>query len=83
VSVASIQQLVGLLAGAPAGTHGLLVTSGQLTSVAREFLVDLQASARVQVRVIDGVELTRLLQRYPAIVSTYFERRPEGRDADS
>ncbi len=83
VSVASIRQLVGLLAAAPTGTRGLLVTSGQLTSVAREFLVELQASARVQVRVIDGVELTRLLQRYPAIVSTYFGRPPRGHDADS
>ncbi|MCF6108425.1 TIR domain-containing protein [Mesorhizobium muleiense] len=72
VSVDTVQQLLGALSSAPAGTKGLLVTNGRLTSVAREFLSDALSEAKPEIRVIDGSELKNLLLRHPNLVSRYF-----------
>jgi TIR domain/Restriction endonuclease len=72
VSVDTVQQLLRALSSAPAGTKGLLVTNGRLTSVAREFLSDALAEAKPEIRVIDGSELKSLLLRHPDLVSRYF-----------
>lgn len=78
VSIQSIRRLVGLLAGSPSGTRGLLVTSAQLTSVGQQYLAELEESARVRIRVLDGVRLVRLLRTHPAVVSAYFGAPPDG-----
>ncbi len=72
VSVDAIRKLAGTLAVAPGFTRGLLVTNAQLTSVALEYVADLERSQKVRLRVLDGVELKRLLRQFPAIAQHYF-----------
>jgi len=73
VSVPAIQRLAGVVALATAdGTRGLLVTNGQLTSVAREYVTSLERRSHVRLRVIDGVELRRLLREHLAVAARYF-----------
>jgi hypothetical protein len=71
VSVDAIKQLAGVLAIASGGTRGLLITNAQLTSVALDFVAELERS-RVRLRVLDGVELKRLLRRFPAVAARHF-----------
>jgi restriction endonuclease Mrr len=71
VSVDAIRQLAGVLAIASGGTRGLLITNAQLTSVALDFLAELERS-RVRLRVLDGVELRRLLRQFPAVAARHF-----------
>ena len=85
VSVDAIRQLGGVLAIAAGGTRGLLVTNAQLTSVALDLVAELERS-RVRLRVLDGVELKRLLRQFPAVAARHFgnetpELRP-GSDGD-
>lgn len=75
VGVDTLYNVVERLAALPGPHKGLVVTNGQLTSVAREALVDLVARSHVEVRVMDGAELAQLLQRYPRIAERYFPRR--------
>lgn len=85
VSVQTIRQLAGIIAMAPAGTRGLLVTNAQLTSVAQELVAELEQRTRIQLRVLDGVELRRLLRQFPAIAARYFgdSTAEPGSDGDS
>ena len=68
----SINQLTGYLSGLPARNKGLLVTNGQLTSAAKEWLQSTEASSRVEIRVIDGTELKRLLLQHRDLIEKYF-----------
>jgi restriction endonuclease Mrr len=72
VSVDAIRKLAGTLAVASRGTRGLLVTNAQLTSVAQEYLAELERSPHVQLQVLDGIELRRLLRRFPEIADCHF-----------
>lgn len=72
VSVDAIRQLAGTLAVTSAGARGLLVTNAQLTSVALEYVTELERSSHVRLRVLDGVELKRLLRQFPAVAARYF-----------
>jgi hypothetical protein len=86
VSVDAIRKLAGTLAVASGETRGLLVTNAQLTSVAREYLAELERSPHVQLRVLDGVELKRLLRRFPAVSERHFggtAKSKPGPDGDS
>jgi TIR domain/Restriction endonuclease len=78
VGLATIQQLIGVLASMPSSTKGLLITNGRLTSVAREFLTNATREARREVRVIDGAELTGLLIRQPDLAGRYFPAGERG-----
>lgn len=72
VSVDAIHQVAATVARRAPSIGGLLVTNAQLTSVASEFLSEVEQRERVRVRVIDGVELRRLLRQYPAVTERYF-----------
>jgi hypothetical protein len=72
VSVKSLHQLLGYLAAAPGAQKGLMVTNGQLTSAARDYLVDAQRKSGHEIRVLDGTELTSLISRHPQLVQRYF-----------
>ncbi len=52
--------------------HGFLVTSSQLTSVAKNFLEDMKVRNNRDVRIIDGTELKRLLIKNKDIATKYF-----------
>jgi restriction endonuclease Mrr len=70
VGVGALREFLGamMLRGM---TSGLMVTSGNLTSVARDF-TKLTLPLGVDLRVIDGAALTRLLIQYPELVQKYF-----------
>jgi hypothetical protein len=80
VSVEAIRQLAGFVSMAPSGTRGLLVTNAQLTSVAREYVVELERRPSARLRVLDGVDLKRLLRQFPAVAARHFgaETGPDG-----
>jgi TIR domain/Restriction endonuclease len=77
VSVSALQQMLGYLLTSTQIAKGLMVTSAQLTSVAREFLSDATARTGHQLRVIDRTELTNLLIRHPRLVAKYFDSDDE------
>jgi Restriction endonuclease/TIR domain len=70
VSVEAIRRLGGVLSLAPSRTRGLLVTDVQLTSVAEEYLTEL--GREVNLRILDGVRLRRLLREYPTVAARHF-----------
>jgi hypothetical protein len=72
VSVATIRDLAGVLAAAPGETRGLLVTSAQVTSVAMTYAAELERDSRVRLRVLDGLELRRMLRQFPAVAARHF-----------
>lgn len=68
----SIHRLVGYMSSLPARSKGLLITNGQLTSAARDWLESAEASSRVEIRVVDGTELKRLLLQNRYLIKKYF-----------
>jgi len=67
----SIQQFVDYLSKLP-GSKGLLITNSQLTSAARDGLKLVEAKSRLEIRVIEGTELKRLLLQHRDLVNKYF-----------
>lgn len=74
VSVSALRQMLGYLMTSPQVDKGLVVTNSLLTSVARDFLYETSVRSGLELRVIDGTELTNLLCQYPRLVERYFVR---------
>src|SRR5262249_48728072 len=72
VSVDALRQLAAALAVASGGPRGLLVTNSQLTSVALDYVAELERTPHVRLRVLDGVELKRLLRQFPEVAARHF-----------
>jgi TIR domain-containing protein/restriction endonuclease len=72
VDLRAIEHLVAGVTRFPTSHKGLLITNGQLTSIARSHLAEASERSRVELRVIDGTELRRLLLDRPKIVRKYF-----------
>lgn len=72
VSVDAIRQMASYIEALPGANKGVVVTNGQLTSVAQDFLTELTSKLRTDLRVVDGTELRRLLLEHPEIVKRYF-----------
>jgi hypothetical protein len=72
VAVSTLRQLFGYLVTTPGPSKAVVITNGQLTSVAREFLSEIQSRTGRELRVIDGAELTTLLLQHPSLVEQYF-----------
>lgn len=68
VGVQFLREIVGLLHRHEKFDQALVVTTGQLTSVAHEYLESLPS----RIRVIEGTELRRLLLQHPAVADKYF-----------
>jgi hypothetical protein len=79
LSVSAIHQIMGMISDSP-GTNALLVTSGQLTSVASKYLEDASSRVPARIRVIDGVELKQLLAKHPDLIDNYFATGRPRRD---
>lgn len=54
--------------------RGILVTSGHLTSVAKEVLIEIDRQSGIELRVIDGTQLRHRILASREIVSRYFPR---------
>lgn len=76
----SLRQLVDYMQGLSMRSRGLLVTNGQLTSAARDWLASAEAQYRMEIRVIDGTELKRLLLQHKDLVDRYFVKKTERQD---
>jgi hypothetical protein len=72
VSVEAIRQLAGSVATSSGATHGLLVTNAQVTSVATEYVAKMERTSHIRLRILDGVELRRLLRQFPAVAARHF-----------
>jgi TIR domain./Restriction endonuclease. len=68
----SIQQLMAYISKLSPESKGLLVTNGQLTSVAWQWLESARAKSLQEIRVIDGTELKRLLLDHRDLIKRYF-----------
>jgi hypothetical protein len=71
----SLHKMAAYLTAHKSRPKGLLVTNTQLTSVARNWLQS-NPNLSEKLRVIDGVELRRLLLQYPQIVQKFFVKEP-------
>jgi hypothetical protein len=68
----ALRQLAGYAKNDPKINKALLVTNGNLTSVALDWVNDAPKVTGVLIRVIDGTELKRLLLQNTDLVSKYF-----------
>lgn len=68
----SIHQFVDYLSYLPEYCKGLLVTNSQLTSAARDMLASVESNRRIQIKVIDGTDLKRLLLKHKDLINKYF-----------
>lgn len=68
----SVQALLSYINSLDFECSGLLVTNGQLTSVATNWLNKAQTKSRARLRIIDGTELKRLLLDHRDLIQHYF-----------
>lgn len=68
----SLTQLMAYISSLPSESQGLLVTNGQLTSIAQRWLDSTRRVTGKQLRIIDGTELKRLLLNHRDIIKRYF-----------
>jgi hypothetical protein len=76
VSVQTIREVIGSVVLAGARATGLIVSSSQLTSAARELVSDVNNRGVVALEVIEGPQLKQRVLRHPDVVDKYF--RPGG-----
>jgi restriction endonuclease Mrr len=72
VSVTSLRQLIGALHTHPRATKAVVLTNGQLTSAAREFLEDTRWPLKGDLRVVDGTALTSLITQHADLFARFF-----------
>ncbi|MEH2167419.1 MAG: TIR domain-containing protein [Nostoc sp.] len=68
----TLKQLLGYVKNDPKIDKALLVTNGNLTSVALDWVSDAPKLTGIPIRVVDGTELKRLLLQNTDLVSKYF-----------
>ncbi|MGP1387237.1 MAG: TIR domain-containing protein [Thainema sp.] len=68
----ALRQLVGIAKSDPKINKALLVTNGNLTSAALDWVNNAPQNLGISIRVIDGTELKRLLLQNTDLVSKYF-----------
>jgi hypothetical protein len=73
--IRSLKQLSYYLEDRSIDVNGVLITNGQLTSTAREWLELNEKEKRTSITVVDGVKLKQLILKHPEIVDTFFCRR--------
>lgn len=71
-SLRLIRQLAEELSAGAAHSKGLLIADSDITSAARDGLKFLETKQRIELRVVSGTELKRLLLQYPELVERHF-----------
>ena len=74
-SLESIKYLPQFLLRFPTPSKGLLITNSHLTSAARNWLMSSEAKNRLEIRVIEGTELKRLLLQHKDLIEKYFGKK--------
>ncbi|MCB8745829.1 restriction endonuclease [Rhodoferax sp. U2-2l] len=70
--ISALHQLSSRLERFPLETNGVLITNGQLTSTAREWVEENRKRKRTSITIVDGTQLREMLIRYPALVDQFF-----------
>ena len=70
--ISSLYQLSTRLEKFPLETNGVLITNGQLTSTAREWVEQNRKKKRTSITIVDGIQLREMLIKYPALVDRFF-----------
>lgn len=73
--ISSLKQLSYYLEDRSLDVNGVLITNGQLTSTALEWLEYNEKEKRTSITVVDGIRLKQLILKYPKIVDEFFGRR--------
>jgi TIR domain/Restriction endonuclease len=68
----TIRQLKQIAEDYPNATKALLVTTGNLTSVALDWVSETSKNSRIPIHVIDGTSLKRLLLQHTDLIPKYF-----------
>lgn len=74
VDLELLHQLSHYLERRPLEINGVVITNGQLTSTAREWLEETTKSKRTSLTVVDGTQLRELVLKYPTLVEEFFAR---------
>jgi hypothetical protein len=74
VSLQALRQMVDYMVEISGRHKGLVVTNGQLTSVAEKYQQDIVEKYGQEIRVIGGAELRALLLNYTDLVERYFNK---------
>jgi hypothetical protein len=82
VRLETIRSIIGAISLEPAATRGLLVTNSQISSVVHDYLSELERRAQARLRVMDGLELRRLIARFPQLVYKYFVNPSGSQESD-
>lgn len=72
VDLSLLHQLSHYLERRPLEINGVVVTNGQLTSTARDWLEENARSKRTSLTVVDGTQLRELVLKYPDLVELFF-----------
>lgn len=70
--ISSLHQLSSRVEQSSIETNGVLITNGQLTSTAREWVEENRKRKRTSITIVDGTQLREMLIRYPALVNQFF-----------
>ncbi|VVS94666.1 restriction endonuclease [Desulfoluna spongiiphila] len=73
--ISSLHQLSYYLEDQPIDVNGVLITNGQLTSTAQEWLEHNEQKKRTSITIVDGIKLKQLILKYPVLVDEFFGRR--------
>jgi hypothetical protein len=71
----SLKQLSYYLENRSIDVNGLLITNGQLTSTALEWIEYNEIKSRISITVVDGIKLKQLILKHPKIVDEFFGHR--------
>ncbi|WP_298861150.1 restriction endonuclease [uncultured Gimesia sp.] len=73
--ISSLKQLSYYLEDRSIDVNGVLITNGQLTSTALEWLEYNEKEKRTSITVVDGIKLKQLILKHPEIVDEFFGHR--------
>lgn len=71
----ALKQLSYYLENSSLDVNGVLITNGQLTSTALDWLEYNEKEKRTSITVVDGIKLKQLILKYPALVEEFFGGR--------
>lgn len=73
--ISSLQKLSYYLEERAMDVNGVLITNGQLTSTALDWIEYNEKEKRTSITVVDGVKLKQLILKHPKIVDEFFTHR--------
>ena len=73
--ISSLKQLSYYLEDRTMDVNGMLITNGQLTSTALDWLEYNEKEKRISITVVDGIKLKLLILKHPKIVDEFFGHR--------